>query len=549
MRHPLTALALILAAGPAASQDLTSKTLRNLTAYIPPQCYTEVADAATGRVENPCFTCHVRARVPNYVNDPDLQESYAFPGPGTTNPWTNLFVDRSAAIAAVADAEIDTWVATDNYFDADGTITLARKLAELSPDWDADKDGRWAGFVPDVRFAFDDEGFDIAPDGTPTGWRAFAYVPLPATFWPANGSTDDVLIRLPEIYRSDATGAYDAETYKLNLAITEALIKRADVAIDPVDEAAHGVDLDKDGTIGTADHIAFDWAPKQGRTMSWVGAAKAAQEAGAAPLAAGLFPQGTEFLHTVRYIDVASGNVAMAPRMKEVRYARKTAWQTYAELEDWALGELKEDSDFPDRTKQFLGNVETGIGNGTGWRYQGFIEDGDGALRPQTFEETVFCMGCHGSIGVTDDSAFAFPRKLAADGAHARGWYHWTQKGLQGTPDPVRADGNREILYYLLQNGAGDEFRNNREILARAFLPDGTIDPAFAAALETDVTAALFPSAERARSLNKAYREVVLEQSFARGRDAVASPAEHVHRSVEQDEPTGIVDPLRAANW
>ena len=50
-------------------------------------------------------------------------------------------------------------------------------------------------------FDFDDEGFDHAPDGTPTGWRAFAYMPLPSTFWPANGSTDDVLIRLPEAYR------------------------------------------------------------------------------------------------------------------------------------------------------------------------------------------------------------------------------------------------------------------------------------------------------------------------------------------------------------
>ncbi|WP_198666154.1 hypothetical protein [Tropicimonas sp. IMCC34043] len=549
MRSTLTALTVILAAGPGMAQDLTSKVLRNTTAYIPPQCYTDTQNAATGKVENPCFTCHVRARVPNYVNDPDLQQSYAFPGPALKNPWTNLFVDRTAAIAAVSDAEIDAYVEGDNYFDADGTITLARKLADLPADWDYDKDGAWAGYVPDAYFAFDDAGFDHAPDGTPTGWRAFAYMPLPSTFWPANGSTDDVLIRLPEIYRTTADGRPDAEAYKLNLAITEALIRRSDVAIDPVDETVYGVDLDKDGTLGTADHVAFDWAPKQGRNMSYVGAAKDAQAAGDAPLAAGLFPLGTEFLHTVRYIDVAAGDIAMAPRIKEVRYARKTSWRTYANLEDWALAEIKEDADFPDRTKQFFGNLETGIGNGTGWRYQAFIEDAQGDLRPQTFEETVFCMGCHGSIGVTDDAAFAFPRKLAADTAHARGWYHWTQKGLQGTPDPVRTDGNGEILYYLLQNGAGDEFRNNHEIIARAFDADGTLDPAFARALEADVTVALFPSAERARTLNKAYREVVLEQSFEKGRDAVASPARNVHREVEQDEPTGLTDPLRAANW
>ncbi|WP_111430590.1 hypothetical protein [Rhodobacteraceae bacterium DSL-40] len=549
MRPALILLPAVLLAGPGLAQDLTSTVLKNRTAYIPPQCYTETEDAAAGRAYNPCYTCHVRGRAPNYVNDSDLQLDYAFPAPALENPWTNLFVDRSAAIAATRDAEIDAYVAEDNYFDADGGITLARRLADLPPEWDYEKDGAWAGYIPDSYFRFDDEGFDHAPDGTPTGWRAFAYMPLPSTFWPANGSTDDVLIRLPEIYRQDAAGTYDPEIYKINLAIAEALIKREDVAIDPADERRLGLDLDKDGTLGTARQITYAWAPLEGIEMSWAGAAQAAQVAGKAPLAAGLFPLETEFLHTVRYIDVASGTVSLAPRIKEVRYGRKTRWQTYADLEDGALAEAKETVAFPDRTAQFFGNLETGLGNGAGWRYQGFIEDADGALRPQTFEETVFCMGCHGGVGVTDDSAFAFPRKFAAETTHARSWYHWSQKSLTGTPDQLRSDGRREILFYLAEAGAGDEFRSNDEIMSRAFTPGGEIDPAFAEAVEKDVTVALYPSAERARALNVAYREIVREQSYTEGRDAVIRPARNVHERAEQDAPTGVARPVAATHW
>lgn len=543
MRRTVAAAALLLSATQATAFDLKDRTLTNPTAYIPSQCYTATVDQA-GKAHNPCFTCHVRSRAPNYIiGDADLQLEYAFPAPALKNPWTNLFVDRSAAIAAVSDAEIDAYVAQDNYFDADGTITLARRLADLPAEWDEDGDGTWAGYVPDCHFAFDAEGFDHAPDGTPTGWRAFAYVPLPGGFWPTNGSTDDVLIRLAEPFRTDNNGTYDAEIYKVNLAIAEALIRRADVAIDPVDEARLGVDLDKDGTLGTAGRIAYDWAPLDGRTMSWVGAAQGEL------LAAGLFPVGTEFLHTVRYIDVASGEVAMAARLKEVRYGVKTRWQTYADLEAGGLAEAKERAAFPDRIAMFEGSLEEGIHNGMGWRYQAFIEDATGALRPQSFEETVFCIGCHGGIGVNDDAAIAFPRKLPANNAHARGWYHWTQKSLAGTPEPMRADGRRELLTYLELNGAGDEFRNNAEVIERFLDARGGVRPEAAATLKGDISTLLFPSPERARTLNKAYREIVREQSFIKGRDAAARPTENVHRAVEPNQPTGIGEASRASLW
>ena len=55
-------------------------------------------------------------------------------------------------------------------------------------EWDANGDGHWDGFTPDVEYAFDAAGFDHRPDGTTTGWRAFAYYPFPGTFFPTNGS-------------------------------------------------------------------------------------------------------------------------------------------------------------------------------------------------------------------------------------------------------------------------------------------------------------------------------------------------------------------------
>ena len=536
----LSVFLLMLGSVPALAVDLQTTLLGNPTAYIPPQCYTKTEDT-NGNLHNPCQTCHVSARRPNFVNDPDLQESYAMPGPALQNPWTNLFIDRSAAVAATDPAELRTYIETDNYFDADGRPILAGKLAALPAEWDSNGDGRWAGYIPDTYFAFDDEGFDHAPDGSLTGWRAFAYQPLPGTFWPTNGSTDDVLIRLPNAYRQDATGIEDIDVYKTNLAITEALIRRTDVMIAPTDEIAMGVDLDRDGSFGTASHVGFAFAPLEGVTMHWAGLAGTLPNI-KTPLAAGLYPLGTEFLHTVRYVDPRLNGVTLAPRMKEVRYMRKSRWQTYADLEEWALAEKKEDSDFPDRTKQFFGSTEEGIPNGTGWRLQGFIEDAAGDLRPQSFEETVFCMGCHGSIGTVDDSTFGFARKLAS-GAFRDGWYHWSQKGISGTPDLTRADGESDYVHYLRTNGAGDEFRANSELI-EIWLNDGKLSAEQADEIRNDIGPLILPSETRAMAMNAAYREIVREQSFVRGRDATVTPLDTtVWHSVKDEQPTGIETP------
>ena len=258
-------------------------------------------------------------------------------------------------------------------------------------------------------------------------------------------------------------------------------------------------------------------------------------------LAAGLFPETTEFLHSVRYIDVdENGNSKMAARMKELRYAKKSSWRTYSELKLAHDHEVKEENDFPDRLEPFIGDVEFGLSNGEGWVYQGFIEDASGELRPQTYEETVFCMGCHSNLGATTDDIFSFPRKLSARNPYQQGWYHWMQKDLKNTPEPLRSDGNFEYSYYLKNNQAGDEFRENDEVIKHFFDEAGTLKPDEIEKLHSDVTHLLSPSKERALTLNKAYKVIVDEQSFVEGRDAIVKPPRNIHESVADEQPSGV---------
>lgn len=458
-------------APPAVDDRLKTTVLDNQAPYLPPQCYTKTS-SATGETRNSCYTCHTKGFRPDFINDNNLQLEFAFPAYAEENHWKNLFKDRESEIADVSDDEILAYLRTDNYRDPEGRIIPADKLASAPAEWDYDNDGVWSGHIPDCRFSFDELGFDRNPSGGYTGWRAFAYYPFPATHWPANGDYADVLIRLPEAFRT-LRGQFDLETYRLNLSILEALIKRRDIMIPATDETRHGVDLDKNGSLGTAVRVVYDWAPNENRPMWYVGDALERQKAGQVHLAAGLFPEGTEFLNTLRYVDVSQdGGIVMAPRMKEIRYARKFKWLTYAELETLALNEVKERKDFPDRLKLPIGNLEDGVVNGVGWVLQGMIEDKDGALRPQTFEETASCIGCHGGIGAATDGTFAFARKFDPP-AFRDGWHHWSQKDLKGVNEPKAEFQNAGVQYeysfYLMYAGGGDEFRSNAEIRSTFF--------------------------------------------------------------------------------
>jgi hypothetical protein len=517
--------------------------LANPFAYIPAQCYTATKDLGAGAVHNPCYACHLHSTAPNYVNDADLQLAFTLPGASVVNAWRNLFVPPVTRAPRVTDAEVLAHVRASNYFDDRGEIALGRWLAALPKSWDGEGDGRWNGYRPDAWFRFDERGFDRGPDGRPTGWRAFAYAPF-LGFFPTNGSTDDVLIRLDPALQQDAFGRPDPRIYEVNLAIVEALIKRADVPIDPVDERAIGADLDLDGVLGQAARVAFR-ADAGGRTpMHYVGRAGAAERAGTFPLAPGLFPLGTEFLHSVRYLDVnPDGEITLAARMKELRYAKKVRWLSAGDLEAKAAAEVVEQAESATGVLEYLWQFDRGIYNGQGWLLQAFIEAADGSLRPQSYEESLSCVGCHGEIGATSDSMFAFARKLGPD-APVRGWFHWTQHGLRGLPEPRRRDGRFEYTMYLEANGAGDELRENREVTARFFDARGDLRTEALAALHRDVATLLLPSPARALDLDRASWALAREQSYSSGRDVVLAPAQNVHQRVTAGEKTGVLEAL-----
>jgi len=348
-----------------------------------------------------------------------------------------------------------------------------------------------------------------------------------------NGSFDDVLVRLDPMLRQDRDGHPDNRIYETNLAIVSALVTRTNVDIEPVDETALGVDLDLDGKLGRASRVTFD----KGR-MHWVGRASQEEQAGRFPISVGLFPLGTEFLHSVRYLDIATdGTVVMAPRMKELRYAKKARWFSADDLRKHAASELVEQIESPDGALPVLWQIDRGIYNNQGWLLQGFIEAADGSLRPQSYEETAYCAGCHGEIGRTTDSIFSFPRK--------RGYYHWTQHDLRGMSEPRTADGQYEYTRYLRENGGGDELRENREVIDRFFDAHGELRSKEVALLHKDISTLLLPSGPRALDLNRAYHAIVKEQTFARGRDAVLAPSTHVYADAPRGEKTGIARPLR----
>lgn len=493
----------------------------NPEAVIPSQCYTK-----TDGISNPCYTCHTRLNGLNEMNDYDLQREYAFSDEGLTNHWVNLFEDRSAAIAEMSDEEILAYVRQDNY----------RALREHLEDRDD-----YLGWVPDIEnlasarsAAFDLEGF--ARDGS--WWRAFRYKPFLGTFWPTNGSTDDVMIRHPLFYL-DAEGNPSREIYKINLAILEAAIASPSTAsrdaldreVEPIDETLAGFDFDDDGVLETAVTRIQKLPPR------YVGAASDLE------VQRFLYPEGTEFLHTVRYVD-PNLNDLNAMRMKEVRYSRRETpmsldlLQRVYQAEDAA----KEAGLLP----VFSGTAETGLLNDFGWRYQGFIEASGGHLRLQTKEETVFCMGCHSTIGITVDQSFAFPRKVPG----ASGWGYQDLRGIQDVPQVGRD--TPEILEYFERVRGADEFRANTEAIEKFFVDldgDGIADEVKEAEVrraapggDLDIMYLVKPSPERAIALNKAYRALVEEQDFEFGRDPVSEPATQVFEEITGNGTTALGD-------
>ncbi|GAB4359744.1 MAG: hypothetical protein Kow0026_21580 [Oricola sp.] len=487
--------AAIMRMRPSSTAMAAAGRIYNPEAPVPPQCYTAIKGT-----HNPCYVCHQSNDDPtrtNFMQDGELQEAYNFSDAGLTNHYRNLFVDRSAAVAAVSDDDILAYIGEDNY------SALAGYL----------RDREFGGWIPDLAgyekgaAAFDEYG--LARDGS--SWVAFNYKPQPSTFWPTNGSTDDVLIRLPDRFRRLADGTVSRDVYFANLALLEIAFQDYEsVSLPPVDETAIGADIDGDGMLSVARTMR--------RRASYLGAA------GDEPVIRMTYPQGTEFLHSVRYVGVSrDGEISVPPRMKELRYMRKSRRLSLAALKSRYGNELQEKID--ENLPRYVSLGDRGMDNGFGWTLLGFIEDADGTLRPQTREEQFFCRGCHTTTGANIDQTWAFPRKVR--GAH--GWGYIDYREIPDAPNVGGRDG--EIATYFRRAGGGDEFRSNAEMLERWFNGDGTVNEE--ALRGKTVYDLITPSRERALALNKAYREIVREQSFIFGRDATITPPENVHAHID----------------
>jgi len=473
----------------------------NKEAPIPPQCYTK-----TDQVNNPCYVCHQsyhdQKLRPNKLNDGFQQGSYAFSDLGVSNSWRNLFKDRTQDIAKISDEKILNYINQDNY----------------SPFIEKLKKSDWKGVIPEVKnlhlgaAAFDEHG--MAKDGS--GWVAFNYKPMPSTFWPTNGSTDDVMIRLPEAYMQ-VNGKYSRDVYYANLALVEMAIadtqKTSTIALN---ENIIGSDLNGNGKLDKR-------VTQVVRSKHYVG------DAMKTPLHSMLYPEGTAFLHTVRYVNVNdAGDVSVSPRMKEVRYMVKKKFLTLGDLKGRYYLERKEKhfenlpyaNDFGDE----------GVSNKHGWTLLGFIENEQGELRQQNHEEQFFCTGCHKSIGSIIDETFSFPRKVAG----VKGWGYINLKDIQDVPNIGEEKG--EFLTYLERAGGGDEFRQNKEMLRRWFKKDGSVDVDKVLA-QKSIYDLIIPSRRRALDMNKAYKTIVNEQSFIYGRDATLVEASNVLSEVNEEQP------------
>lgn len=489
---------------PPALERVELFSLYNAEAPIPPQCYTR-----TEGKHNPCYVCHQAAVAgrENTMDDADLQAEYSFSDVGLVNHWVNLFQDRSKRVARISDAAIREWIDQDNYSELPGRLRAAG----------------FQGWIPDLanlqqgKDAFDVEG--LAKDGS--HWMAINYKPFPSTFWPTNGSTDDVMIRLPAEFRRDASGAESRDIYLANLAILEAGIKGLPVVDSwSIDERSIGADLDGDASLQVVSHV-------KSRTH-YVGAASANV------VEPTIYPQGTEFLHTVRYVGIApDSSITNARRMKEVRYMRR--WLPSTRDRNRQEYELEAIEKRQNETPAYLNFGHEGLATRAGWQIAGFIEDRAGRLRASTFEENMFCMGCHNSIGSTVDKTFSFARKR--DGAAG-----WGYINLKGMPDaPNRGESRGEIATYLERAGGGSEFRSNPEMQSRWYRRNGSVN-ADAIARARDVYDLIAPSAARAMQLNKAYKVIVEDESYLYGRDPTVAPPQNVYHQIDAEKAPTLPD-------
>jgi hypothetical protein len=84
---------------------------------------------------------------------------------------------------------------------------------------------------------------------------------------------------------------------------------------------------------------------------------------------------------------------------------------------------------------------------------------------------------------------------------------------------------------YLQQNRSLNDYRSISEEFS---LP---VD-------KQNIASLLWPEAENAKLMNKAYLVIVREQSYTKGRDATVSPLIYLRQQLDEGEKTGIETPI-----
>lgn len=430
---------------------------KNPYPHIPAQCYGETSQGA----QNTCQYCHSNALYERHLgnNNPqagaeprlgNLQLEYAFAPYDSVAPlasinrWENtLRPEVLRQVVASMGVKPEAWdmqsyIRSDNWraalvqrsgdfmaWDA-GVQSPFRLFPALDP---ADLPAKADGFVRSADAA---HGYFQDQQGWLTGWRALNFMPY-GIFTPLTGSVSGIYLRLPVKFMQNEQGGFDLAIYKANLALLEQAIQ------------------DRLSTTSPSHYFG------QAQTVA---------------VQRGLYPLGTEFAHPLHYVDVqADGSEpSISPfpgtrsrRVKEIRYMYKArAWQP----EQFRPADKAEGSGI-------YGNDQQGwVENGTGWVLAGFIEDRNGALRPQTREEMAQCIGCHSGITRTEfptfnsgtsntiDSTWAMARKFSGD----LGWQEMSYLRYQANPhaqsheipgqaqqaDPLNRDlGIGELRYFL----------------------------------------------------------------------------------------------------
>ena len=548
---------------------------------ISPQCWIETSYGK----QNACQYCHTDYLASighgNALRIAEDQILYSFPTANLNKVlWQNIIypenIQQRLTAEGIAFPEIDDvdYVRRDNW-----TPAFAQARGKGNRDWmnRDDPDDAFALFPAlDPNHLFPGRGDDPTGNGTHgyidaqgfvrdeqggyTGWRAINFFPY-GIFTPLTGSVSGVYLRLPRPFMT-LDGGLDMAIYASNLELLERTIKN-----QPFSQTAY---------YGDAANISVH---------------------------KGFYPVGTEFAHPLHYVDLqADGEEGerldgvvdhrgmtyefpgtRAKRVKEIRYMYK--WQ------EVGIDELADDHDGHSEFEGFLGREGQGwVDNDAGWILAGFIEDRAGQLRPQTTEELVQCIGCHGNVGNTVDAVWSFQRKLPGasgwremdygeydarrqeytrlndyvheeSGMGELGYFYYTVVGadLYGVmPGEVES----EIRDYAMRENLAAELNldhsldeisddaalrflgkgerqsrlQERQAIMRHYAASGEYLYFDAQADEYYIKGSIFyPSVETMHRNIQMYRSIVLDQSYNLGKDVFGAEPEHVPFTFRSD--------------